>query len=169
AVAHDCEASSRLAVDGEQRVEQGLEHDLGVHDVEREPGEPGPVAHPAQPVVLGAQRPVAGEEPGNEEHGPAQAGRNVLAPKDGVADEAEELEVEAALQPHRWDGIPAPQAPDLRQSGVPPARGWFGDGGHFVGLSAYSVRDAAAALAILYARHRLRASRSRSGARSGSP
>ena len=92
AVADDGDARAGLAMEREQGVEERFQHDLGIHHVEGEAGELGPVAHAFQPVELRAQSPVAGQEAGDEQDGPAQTRGDVVAAEDGVADQAEKLE-----------------------------------------------------------------------------
>src|SRR5947209_17553066 len=101
----------------------GPESDLGEAEVEREARHVRPVADPAQPIVLGAQRPVTREKPGDQEDGLAQPGRDVDPAEDGIADESEELEVEASLEPHRRQRIPAAEPAEVR----PAATWWFGE------------------------------------------
>src|SRR5206468_5915887 len=126
--------------------EEGFEHDLRIHHVEGEARETRPVADALQPVVLRAQSPVAGQKAGDEEDRLAQTGWNVIAPEHRVANETQELEGEAAFQPHRRQRVPPAELPEVgndRRAGGQPAgalaMGWFGGRCHFVLLSVYSV------------------------------
>jgi len=132
AVADDRDARRGLVMHGQQRVDERSEHDLRIHHVECHTGEARAVADTAQPVELGAKSPVAREKAWNQQDWFAQAGRHVVPAKDGIPDQTEELERDAALEPHRRDGIPTPHVAqvgkdgggNLQPSGAP-AMGWF--------------------------------------------
>ena len=76
-----------LPVQRLQGVDERFEHYLRVHDVERKSRESRLVADATQPVVLRAQRPVAREEAGDQQHWLATPRRHVLAAKDRIADQ----------------------------------------------------------------------------------
>src|SRR5437899_9561095 len=96
-------------------VEEWPQHDLRIHDVEGHAGQLRAVTDAAQPPEWRAQGPVAREEAGDEDDRAPQPARHIDAPIDGVADEAEVFEIDAALEPHRRDLVPAAHVAEVGQ------------------------------------------------------
>src|SRR5882672_3056405 len=101
----------------EERIDQRPQHHLRVRDVEGDAGHPRPVSDPPQPLKRRVQRPVSGEEPRHEHDWLAQARRDLNPTEDRVSDEAKVLEVDPALEPHRWDRVPATLTAMVRDRG----------------------------------------------------
>ena len=100
-MADDADARAGLLADGEEPGAQARDQVLRVLNVELDAREVRFIADAVQPVVEHAQRPVAGEEAGNEEHRPAVAAANAPAPHHGVAQQGGHLaEGERIPKPH---------------------------------------------------------------------
>src|SRR5690349_1374068 len=113
AVPDERDARGGFAMEGHQRIDQRPQHDLRVGDVESHARKPRAISDATKPIVLRTERPVAREESRDEEHGATKPEWNVVSAKDRVAYQPEKLEVEATLQPHRWDRVPATHTSQL--------------------------------------------------------
>ena len=132
AVADHRDPRSGLVMHRDQGVDERPEHDLRIHHVESHTGEARAVADAAQPIELGAKRPVARKKARDQQNRLAEARRHIVSAEDRIPDQTEELEREAPFEPHRRDGIPAPHVPQLGNDGSgnlqpsgAPAMGWF--------------------------------------------
>ncbi len=98
-----------------QRVEKRPQHHLRIHDVEGDACHLRAVSDSLQPGEWGAQRPVAREKTGDEDHGSSESWRHVDASEDRIQDELQIFEVDPPLEPHGRHRVPVAQVPEVGQ------------------------------------------------------
>jgi len=101
AVPDQAYARPRLVRQLRHAAAEAREHALGVADVEDDPRQLALVADAAEPPVEDPKRPVAGQEPWDQEHRPAVASGHTATAKHRVLEQGRQLaEREGVPQPH---------------------------------------------------------------------